>query len=180
MICRIATILSVAWLASSGIAHAEDAGCIVGPPPPRASAPEVPAAIVMNLVGWIALTTDYDVSLAYNDPPKVLFCDIGDEVGYEGTVLPVEKGLLAAFDLPNRTIHLVRPWSAEDLFDTSVLLHELIHDIQYANRDWDCTGAPEWEAYRLQDVWLRQHGMHYDFNWLAIYALSRCPEDPNL
>jgi hypothetical protein len=74
----------------------------------------------------------------------------------------------------------VQPWSPDSLVDRSVLLHELVHDVQLRNRDWDCTGAPEWEAYRLQDLWLQEHGVILPFDWPAIRRLSECPpEEPD-
>jgi hypothetical protein len=56
-------------------------------------------------------------------------------------------------------------------------LHELIHDVQLLNRDWDCAGSTEWEAYRLQDQWLQEQGVILPFDWPAIRRLSECPPD---
>ncbi|WP_137701234.1 DUF6647 family protein [Marimonas lutisalis] len=129
------------------------------------------------LIGWIALHTDYDVTRSYYDPPAVSFCDVGETVPYEGRELIVEDMLNAAFDLEARNIYLVRPWSADDVYDRSVLLHELIHDVQLLNRDWPCIGKPELEAYLLQDRWLKERGIRVRFNWAEIIRLSRCPEE---
>lgn len=134
-----------------------------------------PKQVFDDLIGWLAMNTSYDLILTYHSPPTVSFCDVGDFVDYEGKKLLVEKELRAAFDYPNRHILLVRPWSAENYFDQSVLLHELIHDVQLSNREWECLGAPELEAYLLQHTWLREHGINYSFNWPAILSLSVCP-----
>ena len=85
-----------------------------------------------------------------------------------------EEGLWATFDHTNRHIYLVRPWSLFNVFDQSTLLHEMIHDIQLSNREWDCLGAPELEAYLLQDKWLQEHGIYHQFNWPAIIRMSQC------
>jgi hypothetical protein len=58
-----------------------------------------------------------------------------------------------------------------------VLLHELVHAVQFDNRSWDCLGAPEWQAYKMQEAWLAEHGISADFDWLLIYMQSRCPRD---
>jgi hypothetical protein len=58
-----------------------------------------------------------------------------------------------------------------------VLLHELIHHVQLANRDYECLEQPEWEAYQLQEAFLAEHGIASGFDWLQIYFLSQCPRD---
>lgn len=138
----------------------------------------VPEALLDGLVGWIALHTMYDVGRTWRDPPEIVFCEVGEIIAYEGRGLLVDPALRAAYDMPARRIHLVEPWSADGLIDRSILLHELIHDVQLLNRDWPCIGAPEWEAYRLQDQWLQEQGVILPFDWPAIRRLSDCPEDP--
>ena len=106
----------------------------------------------------------------------ISFCAVGDRVAYEDGDLIVDAVLHAVYDLKDRRILLVQPWSAENPYDVSVLLHELIHDVQLSNPEWDCIGAPEFEAYWLQDKWLAQHGVRPGFNWPEIRKLSLCPE----
>ncbi len=172
-------ILVCLWLcaASPALALEPETACPVPPPAPLSDLPVVTERLLDDLTGWIALHTGYDVSVTYRDPPLITFCDIGDTVTYEGREILVDEALRAAYDARDRHIHIVLPWTADDAFDRSVLLHELIHDVQLRNRDWECIGAPEWEAYKLQDMWLREHGVVHDFNWLVIYMLSRCPRD---
>jgi hypothetical protein len=167
---RTAAILLVLWLAQSALA-AEDDLC-----PSDAPTPEVPAALLTELTGWIALHTMYDVRQLAADPPEIRFCAVGAMIDYEGADLRVEPELRAAYDLPNRVVHLVLPWSAENPIHRSVLLHELVHDVQLSNRDWDCVGEPEWEAYTLQALYLEALGIHPRFDWAAIRRLSTCPQ----
>ncbi len=127
-----------------------------------------------ELIGWIALNTSYDLLRAYRVPATMSFCEIDRVVPYQGTDLIVEKGLLAAYDVSRRHIFLVRPWSPLDRFDQSVLLHEMIHDVQLGNRDWNCVGEPELEAYLLQDRWLVERGIHHGFDWGMIHEWSDC------
>jgi hypothetical protein len=177
------------------VAAAFLAGCPTGHPSAQADAMDVcepsltaepshrqvPAVIgdhlFREMIGWIAMNTSYDLVVTYGDPPTVSFCTVGEIITYEQSELLVDPILLAAFDREKRHIFLTHPWSPLNYFDQSVLLHELIHDVQLQNRDWDCTGAPELEAYRLQDKWLFEHNIMHRFDWAMITRLSRCPDD---
>jgi hypothetical protein len=144
--------------------------------PSNQAVPTVTPSLYADLVGWIALNTSYDVSQTWYDPPEIVFCSVGDVVNYEGRDLLVDRALRAVYDLPDRRITIALPWSPDGLFDRSLLLHELIHDVQHQNREWDCIGEPEWEAYRLQDKWLQENGAFLPFDWSMIRRLSNCPE----
>ena len=152
-------------------------------PSPRVEAPhpQVPSVVgekLFNaLIAWIAMNTSYDLLVAYNDPPTLSFCEVGEVIEYEQSDLMVDAVLLAAFDREKRHIFLTAPWSPLSYFDQSVLLHELIHDVQLQNKEWDCAGAPELEAYHLQDKWLFEHGIKHQFNWAMIRRLSSCGEN---
>ena len=58
----------------------------------------------------------------------------------------VEPHLRAAYDLKSRVIYLVAPWRASRIEDQGILLHELIHDVQFRARKWDCLQQPEYES----------------------------------
>ena len=141
----------------------------------KCAEPEVPADVVTDLVGWIALHTMYDVTGLVQNPPDITFCELGDRIAYEEIDLTVEPGLRAVYDLPRRQIFLVLPWSHDNPVHRSVLLHELVHVVQLDDRVWPCTGAPELEAYLLQAQYLKEHGIEADFDWGAIFLLSICP-----
>ena len=177
-VLALAAGMSAAFF-SGDIANADDtAGCPVPTEAPAASpiSEVIPEDVFNHLIGWLALHTAFDLMQAYQSPPRIAFCAVGEIVDYEEKRLLVEKGLRAAFDHTNRRIYLVHPWSWDDPFDLSVLLHEMIHDIQLYSRDWSCKQAPEFEAYLLQDMWLREQGIIHPFNWIAILEFSRCPE----
>jgi hypothetical protein len=129
------------------------------------------------LLDWIEENTQYEVSQTREDPPEVSFCKMGDQIDYEGSLIIADKGINAAYDSQSRRIHIVGPWDQNNIRDQSILLHELIHDVQLFNRDWYCLQEPEWETYKLQDKWLQEQGMESGFDWLYIYFLSRCPRD---
>jgi hypothetical protein len=162
-------------------AHALEPDTACPAPPEPAATPEslpvVTREILDELIGWIAIHTSYDVSKTYRDPPAISFCEVGDVVPYEDRDILIDESLRAAYDATDRRIHIVLPWTGNETYDKSVLLHELIHDVQLNNREWECIGAPEWEAYHLQDKWLQEKGVIHNFDWLVIYMLSRCPSD---
>jgi hypothetical protein len=147
-------------------------------PRPQSPPPDVPTVIgdvlFDQLVGWIAINTSYDLTRVYNDPPTISFCQVGETIDYEHADLLVDVSLLAAYDRIERHVFLTHPWSPLDLFDQSVLLHELIHDAQLQNRDWACPRAPEREAYLLQDKRLVEHGVQHQFDWRMFSRISRC------
>ena len=137
--------------------------------------PAIPENLISDLTGWIALHTMYDVGELHRSPPEIAFCSVGDWIEYEEGELRVEPELRAAYSHPADRIYLVLPWSADDPYDRSVLLHELIHKVQLANRDWPCVGAPELEAYMLQAEYLGTYGIDPGFDWRSIFLLSLCP-----
>ena len=82
------------------------------------------------------------------------------------------------YDAERSTIWLVRPWSALDPHDVSVLLHELVHHRQAGDGHWYCPGAQELPAYRTQKAWLSELGLELDVNWIAIVLEAGCtPRD---
>ena len=131
--------------------------------------------LVVQLTGWIAGHTSYDVTRTRQDPPAIRFCVAGETIRYEDSDLLIEDNLRAAYDLKTRTVQIVAPWDGRLLEDQSVLLHELIHDVQFHNRRWDCRRQPEFEAYSLQAKWLMEHGRHVPFDLAQIFIRSRCP-----
>ncbi|MGI1662716.1 DUF6647 family protein [Palleronia sp. KMU-117] len=171
---RLIMALAAAALISGAPVRALDEVCAPGQGDP--ASPHVPDTLVTELIGWIALHTMYDLRGLAASPPEIRFCAVGTDIEYEGQTLRVEPELRAAYDLPKRVVHLVLPWSADNPYDRSVLLHELIHDVQLSNRDWACTGEPEWEAYTLQAIYLEEYGIIAPFDWSGILRLSRCPD----
>ncbi len=139
--------------------------------------PELATDQLDKLIRWIGAHTDYDISASLADPPTVSLCRTGETILYEGLGVVVDEGIRAAYDTKRRHIFLVAPWSANDAMDVSRLLHELVHDVQFLNRGWDCPQETEWDAYKLQEAWLAERGIDPGFDWLWIYFHARCPQD---
>ncbi len=132
---------------------------------------------IVELIHWIGEHTSYDTSRTLADPPSVIFSDSGQNILYEGRHLALGSLFRAVYDVDARQIYLRQPWSFSNIFDRSTLLHELVHDVQYQNRTWLCAGKSEWQAYKLQEAWLSEHGVESGFNWVQILIQSRCPRD---
>jgi hypothetical protein len=150
--------------------------CPLPPVAPLADPALVPAKLVGTLLDWIAAETGYDVTPVRDDPPEITFCAVGDLIEYEDIAVHVGSDLHGLYDDIHRRIVLVRPWSPEDPRDRALLLHELTHRVQMANREWPCPQAPEWEAYQLQARYLAAHGIEAGFDWARIRTLSRCAD----
>lgn len=131
-------------------------------------------SLSVDLMSWIGRHSDYDVAAYLEHPPRVSFCECGDTIVYEGRPIVIHEAVRGIYDKEVKSVTLVRPWTTDDLLDIGTLLHELVHFVQYESRSWSCWHETEWEAYKLQDLWLAQHGVDAGFNWTEIYLLSRC------
>ena len=152
------------------LAHAED-----GPENPQTCI--VSDSLTGELLDWISGNTDYDVSPVRNNMPEISFCQAGDDILYHDEHMIVEPNTEALYDTRKRRILLVGSWSQTNTRDIGNLLHELIHAVQFDNREWTCLGQPEWETYKLHEKWLAENGVEADFDWFMIYMISRCPRD---
>ena len=129
-------------------------------------------ALLTELVSW----TDAEETYRATSRPisKIKFVDAGETVTAEGQEFIVADRTRGLYDEKKATIYLARPWSVDDPFDRSVLLHELAHHLQVNTRHWYCPQAMEWDAYRLQETWLVEHGIQSGFYWPAILLESSC------
>lgn len=136
----------------------------------------VAARIIPAMLQWIGEHSDYDTSGI--SAPALQFCagDVTTTMAVEGMI--AEPGLRAAYDPATGTIYMTAPWSPIDPEILSTLLHQLVHHVQIQSRDWPCLDATRFEAYQLQDQWLRQQGYSAGFDWTRIFIESRCPNPP--
>ncbi len=135
-------------------------------------------ALKIALIEWIGANSDYDVSAILADPPDVNFCEHGSTLVYQGKAIHFGDRLNGVYDETTEQICLAKPWNASNTKHRGVLLHELVHHVQYQSRKWTCAKATEWEAYKLQEAWLLENGAQPGFNWTYILMVSSCtPRD---
>ena len=66
---------------------------------------------------------------------------------------------VAIYDSRTQTIYLRNDWTGKTPAETSALLHELVHHLQYiASRRYRCPEEREAVAYRAQQKWLAMFG----------------------
>lgn len=135
------------------------------------------SSLVQSLYDWIGANTDYSVAEAKAHPAKIIVCRRGDVVPFGSETLLIEPMQKGIFDFETRTVYLVLPWRQSEIRDVGVLLHELVHDIQFLNQDWPCPTSTEVEAYQLQEKWLAENDVEIKLNWLLIYHWARCPRE---
>ena len=131
-----------------------------------------------TLLDWIAANSEYDTSELLDNPPMVRFCEHGSTLVYEGKAIHFNDRLNGVYDEKTKQICLAKPWHPSNTKDRGVLLHELVHHVQFESKSWLCPKATEWEAYKLQEAWLLENGMMPGFNWVSILLDSSCtPRD---
>ena len=97
---------------------------------------------------------------------------------YDGT----ETNILGLYHSLSGTIYLSKDFWWASTRDQSILLHELVHHMQYS-RDYKyykslCKGDIEKEAYDIQEKWLKQKGKTLletiELGPLMRHVLTRC------
>ena len=132
------------------------------------------AELQAEMLRWIGDHSPYDVSELFDQLPTVTFCDHGATYIYKGKPMHFGDRLAGVYDDVDEQICLAKPWDINNKRDQSVLLHELIHFVQFRSKGWFCPQKTEWEAYKLQEAWMRENGLEPNFNWAFILLESSC------
>lgn len=140
--------------------------------PLRAEPSIIPAQFVAPLMQWVSVRMSIPVA---NLPSVVasreqMIAKIGD---------PQRQSALArALYVPGEVVIDDEFWDATDTRTVSFLVHELVHHAQLASgRSYACHNAKEWEAYKLQNMWLAEHGLPpaVEEKWIARMADCNIP-----
>jgi hypothetical protein len=136
--------------------------------------------LVATFIAWIVAKT----GLPAPQPPQVLF--LPPEKLVERAYGPNghrDLDLQALYDHASTTVYLPVNWRSNDLRQSSALLHELVHHVQWANNHMEgqCRGQLERQAYDLQIMWLREQGVANPHDVIGvdeftIFLISRCPQ----
>lgn len=161
---------------TSAVLHAEQTGGKIpqGLERERPIDPRIDPRLVATLLEWIGKHTAYDVSVAVSKPPTISICQLGESVDYENRSLVVERPVVAIYNIEKGHIFLVAPWDPDNAHSIGTLLHELIHHVQHLSKSWSCWGRAEWEAYKLQEKWLAEHGVKPKFDSADVFLRTRC------
>jgi hypothetical protein len=91
-----------------------------------------------------------------------------------------ERDTIAVYEDATRTIYLPESWSGSTVVEQSILVHELVHDIQNVlGLQFECAQAREKLAYLVQDRWLARsgHSLAADFQLdpFTLLLSTTCP-----
>lgn len=171
------TLAACALAAAPVPSHAETAGTAAPRPAVVTGARDArEVESVRDALGVLELWLDHESAYAPASRPlvRVALVDSGHVVSHAGHRSRIGGTMRGAYDPRTATIYLVRPWFGTSPQDRGVLLHELVHHRQVGAKHWYCERAMEWDAYRLQDAWLADHGLDSGFHWAAILLGSSC------
>ena len=118
-----------------------------------------------SFIAWIVVKTGWTIQ----GVPPIRFVPYAELVkiysGGKGTHYHVEL----LYSEEDHTIYLPDTWRADDLRDRSLLLHELVHHLQYLNSvKVTCATEHEWQALELQVTWLREQEVDNPVDLLGI------------
>lgn len=165
------TFATAALLATATPAAPDTSGTrIEGATTPR----EAPAveALLPTLEAWLDAYSGYPATA--RPLAAISLVRPGYELDHHGRTTVLGGTIRGVYEEESATIYLLRPWFADRPEDQSVLLHELVHHRQVKARHWYCGQAMEWDAYKLQERFLGQHGIDPGFHWAAILLESSC------
>ena len=137
-------------------------------------------SLVAVFLAWIFAQT----GLTADAPPVMLAPKSELEKLYYGPAANHSSfNLIALYHHPTGTVYLPDTWSAAELPDRSVLLHELVHHVQRVNNvRGNCRAALERQAIELQIAWLRSQGVEDPYELIGsdaftVRILTSCPEE---
>ena len=148
--------------------------------------------LLLSLMIWISVITGFTVpeiphikKVTLSELRYITFgCDHIQEINKAVCTTKNPDELTLALYMPEKeTILLYNGWDKDKKADQSILLHELVHHMQYANdydKDMAFCGSPalEAQAYELQTKWLEKYGMTLQKDLgigpLFVHLLTQC------
>jgi hypothetical protein len=141
-------------------------------------------ALLLALLAWIGGQTGYAVPSAEELPSVERL----DPAAMRQVVYPHasaerarQRTVVGAYDVRqgvNGTIYLSTDLDLADEASHEVLVHELVHFLQYRNgRSYRCIGRMEAEAYAVTRAWLAARGLPDHHDDVAIFFASKCPDE---
>ena len=117
--------------------------------------------LLILLMSWIISSISYPPPLASELPEvqfkthvelRILIC--GNDIQCE------KRDFGGAYDYKNNVIYLRDNWDIKRKEHHGVLVHELVHFLQYKNnKKFSCRAEMEREAYSLEEKWYAKNGI---------------------
>ena len=120
------------------------------------------------LIAWIAMQAHWTIL----DAPPIRLIPSEEIQKLFTAEDPTGVNIGAFYSEKDDTVYLPDSWRSNKLRDRSILLHELVHHLQYLNRvKATCPGEFEWQALHLQVDWLSEHGIEDPFELMGLSPL---------
>ena len=133
---------------------------------------------LITILTWIGSQTAYNVEL---HSPNITFTEpynicANYGINHKGRCEALQ---LTAFYNKNSTIYLPIKFNPQDKGDQSILVHELVHYVQWANNKHKdvCLGKLEVEAYELQDKWRQKQNLKSTLDPFKMIMLEASCDD---
>jgi hypothetical protein len=130
------------------------------------------------LAAWIIEQTHW----SSRELPPIRFVPAAEMRKVLSSEEAIDLKMEAFYSEKDHSIYLLDSWRSDNLRDRSILLHELVHHLQYLNHVKElCPGEAEFQAFRLQADWLGEQGVEYPVDLigidpLIILMLGHCDE----
>jgi hypothetical protein len=130
-------------------------------------------SVIAALMLWISAHTNYQMNF---DSPRIvqLSQTALEQKFYQGQ--DKDSHLHAFYDPKNEIVYINNKFDINDPFNQSILLHEILHHVQFKNGvKYDCIGELEEEAYTLQKQYLREvHNFLWEYDALYLKIITSC------
>jgi len=134
--------------------------------------------ILIGVLTWISANSSYNVeqftpNLTFTEPSNIC-ANYG--INHKGRC---DASQLVAFYNKKNTIYLPLEFNHQSKEDQSILVHELVHYLQWSsNKNKQvCLGKLEVEAYELQDKWRTSHNMESTLDPFKMIMLAASCDD---
>jgi hypothetical protein len=121
-----------------------------------------------SLTAWIVAQTGWPLGTA----PAIRYVARDEMQKVFGRGATSGLNVEALHSNKEHVVYLLQTWRADNLRDRSILLHEIVHHLQYLNHMKAlCPAEEERQAYDLQIKWLREQGVHDPLALIGINSL---------
>ena len=108
------------------------------------------------LIAWIVVQTNW----AVRETPPIRLIPPAELLKMFPGETPADFHVEALYSEKDHVIYLSDTWRPDNLRDRSVLLHELVHHLQYLNHvKVTCESEYDFQAFNLQVAWLSEQGV---------------------